>query len=79
MPLYTLRDNSDGEVFEVSLSIAELDELLESNKHLEQLIVKPPVIGDPIRLGIRKPDSGFRDVLKEVKKKHPLGGGVNTF
>jgi hypothetical protein len=35
-------------------------------------------IADPTRLGIKKPDSGFRDVLDKVKKAHPRGN-VNTW
>lgn len=60
------------------MSIAERDELLK-DPDVEQLIVSALSIGDPIRLGIKKPDDGFRDVLREVKKAHPKGGGVNTF
>jgi hypothetical protein len=33
--------------------------------------VKAPALGDSVRLGLRKPDDAFRDVLKNVKKHHP--------
>lgn len=31
-------------------------------------------IGDPVHLGIKKPDKGFTDLLKNIKKNHPKGG-----
>jgi putative FmdB family regulatory protein len=30
-------------------------------------------MGDPIRMGIKRPDSGWGDVLNRVKKAHPKG------
>ena len=33
-------------------------------------------IGDAVRLGIRRPDEGFKDVLREVHKNTP-GSDVN--
>lgn len=34
--------------------------------------------GDPIRLGIKKPDAGWNDVLSKVKKAHPKGNWSNN-
>ena len=38
-------------------------------------------IGDPIRMGLRKPDATFREHLKEIKRKHRSTklGNINTF
>jgi putative FmdB family regulatory protein len=36
-------------------------------------IIGAPSIGDPIRLGIKKPDAGWGEVLSKVKKAHPRG------
>jgi putative FmdB family regulatory protein len=35
------------------------------------LTISSTSIGDPIKLGIRKPDETFRDRLREIKKNHP--------
>ena len=32
-----------------------------------------PGIGDPLKLGLKKPDSRYVEKLKEIKKNHPLG------
>lgn len=71
MPNYTFRDNNTGEQFDIRMSISEREEYVQNNPHLTQLILSAPSIGDSVRLGIRKPDDGFRDVLRNVKHHHP--------
>ena len=73
MPLYTFTDTTDinKERFEISMRIAELDEYKLANPQMKQLIVSAPSIGDAHRLGLKKPDDGFRDVLRNVKEHHP--------
>ena len=78
MPNYTFQDNNTGEQWTIFMSINDKEEFLEQNKHISQILT-PVAFGDPIKMGIRKPDSNFRDVLKEIKKNHPRSKGVNTF
>jgi putative FmdB family regulatory protein len=40
-------------------------------------IIGAPAIGDPIRLGINRPNSGWGDVLSKVKAAHPKGNWSN--
>lgn len=69
-----------GNVWTDTMTMHELEQFLKNNEgKIEQVFLSPPQIGDPIRLGLRKPDSGFRDVLKTIKSHHPRGGGINTF
>ena len=72
MPTYQFRDKNTGEESELFMSWTVLDPYLKKNKNLEQ-IIGAPAIGDSIRLGLRKPDSSFRDKLKEIKKQHSKG------
>lgn len=82
MPLYTFRDttitDTENDRIEVSMRISELDEFKLKNPHLQQLIVGAPSIGDSYRLGLKKPDDGFRDVLKNVKHHHKKDN-INTW
>jgi len=71
MPTYTFKNKDTEEVFDISMSISERDQYVQDNPHLQQLITGAPAIGDPVRLGLRKPDAGFRDVLKKAKEAHP--------
>ena len=38
-----------------------------------QLLISAPSIGDPVRLGITKPNAEFKDVMQKIKTGHPLG------
>lgn len=78
MPNYTFRNNESNEVFDISMSISERDKYVQNNPHLTQLITGAPSIGDPHRLGLKKPDDGFRDVLRNVKHHHKKDN-INTF
>lgn len=78
MPNYTFKDTTTGDEWTTFMSISEKEQYLEQNKHVHQLIT-PVAFGDAIKMGVRKPDSGFRDVLKEIKKHHPRSKGINTF
>lgn len=75
MPTYSFRNTETNEEFEKILSMAERESYLNDNPHIKQTFKKAPGIGDPVRLGLRKPDDGFRDVLREVKNHH---GGSRT-
>jgi hypothetical protein len=80
MPNYSFRNVVDGTEFDLFMSMSDKDKYLEENKDsIIQIITKAPSFGDTVSLGIKKPDQGFRDVLREIKKAHPRGGGVNTF
>ena len=61
------------------MSISEKEEFLKQNPNVTQLLTAPIPIGDSVRLGLRKPDNGFRDLLKRVQSHHPLAKGINTF
>ena len=78
MANYTFLDTKTNKEFDINMPISELDDYKAQNPHLQQLIKTAPAIADPTRLGIKKPDSGFRDVLKKVKKAH-RGSTVNTW
>jgi len=78
MPRYTFRNNVTNEVFEHDMKISERDQYVQDNPHLTQLITGAPAIGDPSRLGLRKPDAAFRDVLKNVKHIHKKDN-INTW
>lgn len=78
MPNYTFKDVNTGEILNLSMKISERDQFVLDNPHLQQQIVGAPSIGDPIRLGLRKPDANFRDVLKNVQHHHKKDN-INTW
>lgn len=78
MPTYTFEDQNTGERFEKQMKISELDEYRKNNPHLKTLILGAPAIGDAHRLGLKKPDDGFRDVLRNVQHHHKKDN-INTW
>jgi hypothetical protein len=77
MPRYVF-ENTDTKEDEVHwLSINELDLFKETNPSLKQKL-SVSAIADPTRLGIQKPEAGFRDVLKRVKSHH-YKSNINTW
>ena len=65
MPTYTYRNINTGEVFDKMMKIADKEQFLLDNPDLES-ILGAPAMGDSVRLGIRRPDNGFREVLSKI-------------
>ena len=70
MPIYRFRNTETGEETEKMMKIAELDIFRAENPHL-QTIITAPMICDPVRVGARKMDTGFKEVLQRVHEKTP--------
>lgn len=57
------------------MSISEYEQFQKDNPHMESQPTAPQIISGVTSL---KPDNGFREILKKIKKKHPKGK-VNDF
>lgn len=78
MPVYSMRNNETLEEFEINIKYSELEEYLNANPSIQQIFTRFPGTGDPVRLGLRKPDDNFRDVLRNVKHHHKKDS-INTW
>ena len=78
MPIYSAMNKDTDEVFEVNMKFAEFEQYLTDNTNITQVFTKFPALGDSVRLGMRKPDDGFRDVLRNVKHHHKKDS-INTW
>jgi hypothetical protein len=78
MPTYRFKNTKTGEVYEEFMKISERDSFLEENPDIEQLVYGAPGLADAARIGRMKPSDGFRDVLREIKKKNK-GSTINEF
>lgn len=65
MPLYTFKNKDSGEVFDKLMSYASREEYLKENPNLE-VVLGATAMGDSVRLGIRRNDDGFREVLSKI-------------
>lgn len=77
MPFYTFMNTETDEKIEITMKISERDEYVKNNPHMKQLITGAPSLGDSVRLGLRKHDDGFNDVLKNIKSHH-YKSNINT-
>lgn len=68
MPTYDFKNKKTGEIFTKMMKIAEKEQYLADNPNIESMISAPNFI-DPVRLGIRKIDNGFKEVLQRVHEK----------
>lgn len=78
LPSYTFKNNETNETYDTVMTIADRESFLLDNPHITQLVGRPPSIGDSVRLGLRKPDDGFRDVLRNVQHHHKKDN-INTW
>ena len=81
MPIYTFKNNQTNEEFTTEMKIAERDEFLETNPHIEQLIVSAPAYLGESSMSLNKVPKDFRDYLKRMKKanrKSTIDGGNIT-
>ena len=79
MPTYIFRDTKTEQYHEEFMSINDLDQYLADNPHLVQELSAPSIVSG---VSGRKPDSSFRDILKNVKREHSRGftkSTVNTW
>ncbi|CAB4168131.1 hypothetical protein UFOVP1666_14 [uncultured Caudovirales phage] len=67
MPTYEFKNTETGELFEKMMRNSVREEYLKENPHIQQLLSTATLI-DPVRLGIRKVDQGFKDVLHKIHK-----------
>jgi hypothetical protein len=69
MPTYTFTNTETEEVFTEILSLSEREEFLKNNPHIKQNLATPGH-ADSVRLGVRKIDKSFNDVLIKAKSAH---------
>jgi len=85
MPVYEYSCATCGASFERLLKISQMEDPLaqpcpecEAEGQIDQLVTSAAIC-DPIRLGIKRPDSGWNDVLGKVKQAHPKGTYQSRF
>lgn len=83
MPTYKFINNSTGVEWEEFMGISEAEEYLKDNPDVSRLVNGAPmIVGSAMGVSKTKPDNGFRDLLKDMKKKHSGGftkSTINTF
>lgn len=68
--MYTFKNSENGEVYDKTMKIADLDGYLRDNPSL-QVIIRPVNFIYDAGTNI-KVDDGFRDRMKEIKKTYKI-------
>ena len=68
MPTYDFKNKKTDKVYEKKMTIAERDQFLKDNPHLESIVSTPMIVSGVD--GLRKPDDSLRDILRNIDKKH---------
>lgn len=71
MPTYTFRNKETGDTFDQFMTISSREQFLKENPNLEPVINGAPMVCDPVRVGARKMDTGFKEVLQKVHEQTP--------
>lgn len=74
MPIYTFINTETDEEFDELMSWDARVKFLEENPHIHAILSAPSIGYNDAK----KPDEGFRDILRKIKKENPRGD-VNTF
>lgn len=83
MPTYEYQCEKCEHYFTLFTSISNMNQAEEqpcpncSELAVKKVMFTAPTIGDPVRLGIRRPDGGFTEVLQKIHAKNP-GSNINT-
>ena len=72
MPTYSLRNTETGEIFEKHMKISEYEQFVIENPTIVRYFDSAPIIGDPVRMGIKKPPSDFqKGIIGRMKDSIP--------
>jgi hypothetical protein len=75
MPTYTFINTNTDEQYDIVLRISELDQYKADQPHLKQVLAPATTVSGTNL----KPDNGFRDLLKKIKKGSGRGNTIETF
>ena len=77
MPVYTIKDISNGEYAEVNMPYEDFKKLLEENTNLQQVFKMPATVTDTVSTH-RRAGQGWQDMLKRIKKGSGKENNINV-
>jgi len=75
MPIYTLKDNKTGDLWEVNCSYSDLKIMLDELPNVSQVLSAPKIIGGVKGVHSQTSDA-WKDTLREIKKNSGKGNTI---
>lgn len=71
MPFYNVKNRTTGKTTVMEMRISEMEQMLADDPNLD--VVPGPIRTMEARLGSKmmKPSEGFKDVLRDIKRRNP--------
>ena len=76
MPTYIFKNEQTGVNEEHFMRMSELDQFKLDNPHLNQQLITAGFVGELTKTSGSLPE-GFKDTLREMKKKHPTATSLD--
>ena len=70
MPVYTFEDTKTKKEFTEHMSISEMEEYLQKNKHIRQVIMPINIVGGVSGI-THKNDQGWKETLSKIAEANP--------
>jgi hypothetical protein len=77
MPTYEFRNKDTQEIHQEIMSYSDKEKYLIENPEYESVFTSAPSLGDGVRMGFIKPDSGFQEVISKIVERTPGASGLN--
>ena len=71
MPTYNFLNTETGESFEAIMKIAEKENFLKENPHIQSVIMAPNIVSGVSTSKQNRVPDGFKEVLSKVAEAHP--------
>jgi hypothetical protein len=68
VPIYTFKNKKTGKEFDDMMTIAEMEEYLNNNKHITQVLKGLNIVSG---VGSIKQDGGWKDNFSRIAEAHP--------
>ena len=70
MPIYTFKNKKTGKEFDDMMSIAEMEEYLDKNKHITQVLKGLNIVSGVQGVSF-KSDGGWKENMSRIAEAHP--------
>ena len=70
MPIYTFYNSKTKKTYDEMMTISEMEDYLNNNKHIKQKIHTVNIVGGISGVSYKN-DQGFKEVLSKVAEAHP--------